>query len=227
MTFHPIIGYTLVLRVRYPKSAVDALGGIGVLGEITNKIDIRFNLVGGIEDIKSAKISHRIELIPPAALGTMYTTKISPGYNELTPFPGQGLTVTANHPVTGEPGYHSFTRIWPSTHTVSFPTTLEDGSILTKRRAGSAPGVSSEPYVDTGLSDPFIVSEGSYIDNMDAGYLPVLPGKGTIGDFICYDINRNGIQDPDEPGINGVKATLINQNGNAVAEAITSSTQGG
>ena len=89
--YHPIIGYNMILRVRYPKSAVDALGGPAALGEITNRVDVRFNLIGGVQDIQSAEVSHRINPIPPAALGSMYTVKESPGYNDQTPFPGNGL----------------------------------------------------------------------------------------------------------------------------------------
>jgi hypothetical protein len=34
--------------------------------------------------------------------------------------------------------------------------------------------------------------------------------KGSIGDFVWYDLNHNGIQDAGEPGINGVQVTLYN-----------------
>jgi hypothetical protein len=36
--------------------------------------------------------------------------------------------------------------------------------------------------------------------------------KGSIGDFVWHDENRNGVQDPNEPGINGVTVTLTPTN---------------
>ena len=130
-------------------------------------------------------------------------------------------TVTTNHPVTGEPGYYEFTGIWPASYIASFPISLEDGSILTNRRVGSDPAVNSVPYVDTGLSDPFTVSENDYVDDIDAGYIPVIPSNGAIGDYVWYDINRNGVQDPGEPGINGVHVALYSIEGILLGSQLT------
>jgi hypothetical protein len=38
----------------------------------------------------------------------------------------------------------------------------------------------------------------------------VQANKGSIGDFVWYDLNHNGIQDAGEPGINGVPVKLYN-----------------
>ena len=130
-------------------------------------------------------------------------------------------TVTANHPVTGEPGYYEFTGIWPASYIASFPISLEDGSVLTTRRVGSDPEINSVPHVDTGLSDPFTVSDGSRVDDIDAGYVPVVPSNGSIGDFVWYDINSNGIQDPGEPGINGVYVALYSSDGTLLSSQYT------
>ncbi len=40
--------------------------------------------------------------------------------------------------------------------------------------------------------------------DQDFGYR----GDGSVGDFIWYDINNDGIQDPDEPGVAGVTVTV-------------------
>ena len=47
-----------------------------------------------------------------------------------------------------------------------------------------------------------------------------LPECGTIGDFVWHDLNHNGVQDPGEPGLNGVKLTL-SQGGTELASTVT------
>lgn len=44
--------------------------------------------------------------------------------------------------------------------------------------------------------------------------LPVDSGKVKLGDFVWLDINKNGIWDNNEPGINGVQVNLYNSNYN-------------
>ena len=45
---------------------------------------------------------------------------------------------------------------------------------------------------------------------------PVLAQSGSIGDFVWYDYNGNGIQDADEPGISGVTVNLLDADGDPV-----------
>ncbi len=52
-----------------------------------------------------------------------------------------------------------------------------------------------------------IPAGGALIDTIDFGYAPS-GGTGTISNFIWHDINRDGIQDPTEPGIEGVYVEL-------------------
>ena len=53
---------------------------------------------------------------------------------------------------------------------------------------------------------------------IDAGcYRPVVNQKTAIGNFVFDDLNRNGIQDEGEPGIEGVTVTLLDRSGNAIA----------
>ena len=60
-------------------------------------------------------------------------------------------------------------------------------------------------------------------------YGPGFPGKnwatyfkysvvctGRIGDFVWYDFNRNGLQDPAEPGLSGVAVQVVDARGNIV-----------
>jgi protocatechuate 3,4-dioxygenase beta subunit len=68
-----------------------------------------------------------------------------------------------------------------------------------------------------GTTDIFTVLPGESKLNIDAGaYLPA-----TLGDFVWNDLNKNGIQDPDEPGIEGVRVDLYASTGQLVASTTT------
>lgn len=50
---------------------------------------------------------------------------------------------------------------------------------------------------------------------------PAEPVPGSLGDRVWNDLNRNGIQDPGEPGIAGVTVNLLDSAGNTVGTTIT------
>ncbi len=54
--------------------------------------------------------------------------------------------------------------------------------------------------------------------------VPFTPGKAAIGDFVWNDIDRDGTQDPLEPGIGEVTVELIDANGKVVATTTTDAT---
>ena len=49
---------------------------------------------------------------------------------------------------------------------------------------------------------------------------------GSIGDKVFNDVNQNGVQDPSEPGINGVTVQLKNCNGAVIATTVTAGNGG-
>jgi serine-aspartate repeat-containing protein C/D/E len=61
------------------------------------------------------------------------------------------------------------------------------------------------------------VSAGQNVTNMDAG----LYEKARIGDKVWYDTNGDGVQQGSETGAKGVKVTLLNEKGVAIATDIT------
>ncbi len=64
---------------------------------------------------------------------------------------------------------------------------------------------------------------GTLGDKTASATITVLPPPAIakIGDFVWADRNRDGLQDPDEPGVAGVKVTLKDGAGGAVATATT------
>lgn len=60
----------------------------------------------------------------------------------------------------------------------------------------------------------------NYTDNtIDFGFVP--PAQGAVGDFVWHDLNRNGIQDAGEPGMNNVTVRLFDSANTLVATTTT------
>ncbi|MBK9462530.1 MAG: carboxypeptidase regulatory-like domain-containing protein [Sphingobacteriales bacterium] len=80
---------------------------------------------------------------------------------------------------------------------------------------GSGPD-GTEPSTPTSLN--VTLGEGEDYVNADFGFTP-LP-TGSIGDFVWFDNDGDGIQDANEPGIPGITVTLY-QNGQPIATTTT------
>lgn len=130
-------------------------------------------------------------------------------------------TITGDHPITGEPGYYEFGGIAYGRYQVRFPTSISSGRNLTIQNAGTDDEINSKPNPQDGLTDAFMLDdETPEVLTMDAGYhTPPPPEPAFIGDFIFQDLNENGIQEPGEPGINGVRVELYDEQGNHVLTA--------
>ena len=59
----------------------------------------------------------------------------------------------------------------------------------------------------------------------DFGFYPLAAPSGQIGNFVWKDLNANGRQDPNEPGINGVTVTLEDELG-TVLQTVTTAGNG-
>ncbi|MBL9143555.1 MAG: carboxypeptidase regulatory-like domain-containing protein [Verrucomicrobiaceae bacterium] len=141
----------------------------------------------------------------------------------------QGVTVTLlddnGDPVgtttTDAGGYYHFTGLQPGDYVVQFPLSLPNGTVLSTPAQGGDPAKDSDPSTTTGRSAVVAVTASSNITDVDAGYLAP---QASIGDFVWKDLNRNGVQDPGEPGIEGVTVTLRNSTGSAIGTTSTDAT---
>ena len=85
-------------------------------------------------------------------------------------------------------------------------------------QAGNDPAVDSDANPDNGLmSDVVTLDPGEFDPTIDAGFFKF----AGIGDFVWNDLNANGIQDPDEPGISGAEVKLLDPGGNVLATTTT------
>lgn len=118
---------------------------------------------------------------------------------------------------TDQDGNYAFSNIPPGQYMLNFDTNLlPDGCEFTFPNMGTDDTIDSD--VDSnGSSGCFSVATNDDID-FDAG----LYSLGTIGDRVWEDINGNGVQDPGEPGLNGVFVELIDASGMVVSSTVTS-----
>jgi hypothetical protein len=117
--------------------------------------------------------------------------------------------------VTAVNGSYQFTGVGAGNYRVQIDeSTLPAGFAPTFSNSGAADGDSNGSPADVTLAS------GTATDHtIDFGYLT--PCTGSIGDFLWYDRNRNGIQDAGEAGIDGVTINLVDQFGTVLATTST------
>ena len=137
-----------------------------------------------------------------------------------------GITVTlydqANNPITmaitNSRGAYNFVNLEPGTYSVGFGNIPVSGS-FSPSNAGTDDAVDSDPNSTTGRTAPVTLVAGEYNPTLDAGIH--LPTGAGLGDYVWLDLNSNGVQDPNEPGVPGVTVTLYDVNMVALRTTIT------
>ncbi len=135
---------------------------------------------------------------------------------------GQNPTTTANVPapppfpqipqspqVAGGAGWYGFSNLAPGCYQVKF---FPPANYAFSPQNNPAGGITldSNPNPATGVTGQFNLVSGAYNPTIDAGvYQPVIL-KSSLGNFFWHDLNANGIQDTNEPGIPSVLVTLLN-----------------
>lgn len=84
--------------------------------------------------------------------------------------------------------------------------------------ASVTPETDSNVDPETGTARVMVGPAGSVDDTVDAG---VVGGLNEVGDLVWADINRNGLQDPGEPGVAGVPVSLQDADGALVVATTT------
>ena len=114
-------------------------------------------------------------------------------------------------------GAYSFTGLCPGSYVVEVDQSTVPAGYT--QATVSAPGTTT---ADDSNGSPFTVNLPLYnsVDNtVDFGY--VAPCTSKIGNFVWYDQNQNGIQDPGEPGLTGVAVKLLDNSMNFIAMKTT------
>ena len=119
---------------------------------------------------------------------------------------------------TGENGAYRFDKLMPGSYQLD--VTVPEGCVIIepgdRRLDGDRVSVITDTVNRKGTSDIIDLKMAQDQLKMDIGC--VLPGR--MGDLCWLDLNGDGLQGMDEPGIPGVKITLM-RDGTAVAETET------
>ena len=125
-------------------------------------------------------------------------------------------------------GYYEFSGLTPGVgYTVMFVNPDDEGPdayMFSKPFAPTGMTPAQNPTTDSNVIDPIngtttpvFLTSGEFDRTIDAG----LFRKGSIGDFVWNDLNANGLQEADEPGINGVTVKLLDATTGATLQTTT------
>jgi len=163
-----------------------------------------------------------------AALGDyVWFDANSNGIQDATEKGFAGITVTlynaanvaVTSAITDQNGRYFFSNLMPGTYTVGFGTIPAQLVFTTKDVVAAGDAADSDVDPATGKTGSYILVAGQVNLTVDAGLKSLVPS--TIGDFVWYDLNRDGLQDSGEPGVPGVIVTLYNAANLAIGSAVT------
>ncbi len=117
---------------------------------------------------------------------------------------------TATPPqVAGGAGWYGFSDLAPGCYQVKF--TPPANFTFSPQNQGGSIVLDSNPNPATGITGQITLATGTYNPTLDAGVYELPPPQNSsLGNFFWHDLNANGIQEPNEPGINNVLVTLLN-----------------
>ncbi len=125
--------------------------------------------------------------------------------------------------ITDATGNYLFTDIMPGTYSVQFSNPI--GTIFTTNTNNLVNGLNSDAAVN-GSTVPFSVSAGDNITYIDAGIVLQGGNKASIGDKVWLDIDVDGNQDANEPGMQDVVVNLFAANGTTLLSTTTTDALG-
>lgn len=113
--------------------------------------------------------------------------------------------------LTDSDGTYTFSDIPFGDYYVSGPVMSDKVFVI---YSGASVPLDSDISNEFGLGSTRVLNlfPGDTLNDIDLGYAE----KITIGDFVWNDLNNNGLQDVDEPSLDGVNIQLIDEQGNIV-----------
>ncbi len=135
--------------------------------------------------------------------------------------------------VTANGGNYLFTDLPPGDYYVVFINPFSEG-VWTAPNEGlddeidSDPGATvTDPRGDAQKTETFTLGSGQVDLSWDAGLVGLSStASATVGDFVWFDINKDGIQDPGEPGFAGVTVQLFNADTNTLVRTTQTNQNG-
>ncbi|OQX07623.1 MAG: hypothetical protein BWK80_49265, partial [Desulfobacteraceae bacterium IS3] len=120
---------------------------------------------------------------------------------------------------TDRDGYYQFTGLAAGNYGVEFVKPV--GYLFSPQNQGANTDTDSNADTATGRTEMIALASGEHNSTIDAGMYVSNAQPASLGDFVWYDTNNNGIQDPGEHGVSGVTVRLLNEAGVVIFTAIT------
>ena len=127
---------------------------------------------------------------------------------------------TGQTTTTDVDGLYSFTGLTPGDYIVEVE--LPASAVFTTQDQGGDDAADSDVDPATGRTGPITLDAGENDPTNDAGIVPL----ASLGDFVFFDTDRDGIQDAGEPGVEGVTVNLLDGAGNATGQTTTTDVDG-
>lgn len=125
-----------------------------------------------------------------------------------------------NSTTSGSTGFYVFVDVQPGSYRVQFNLeSLDEPCVFTTPNVGNNDSIDSDAYND-GSTDCIELEANDESYDTDAG---LVEQQGSIGDYVFLDDDGDGIQDPNEDGIDGVIVQLYTAGGLLIATTITDS----
>jgi protocatechuate 3,4-dioxygenase beta subunit len=218
-----------------PKDA-DAEGLNGELNSDVNSLTQKTDLIllGTGED----KMSVDMGIVPPtgtASLGNLVWFDLNNDGLQTSGEPGvQGVTVSLYNAInevvstttTNALGEYYFVGLVPATYSVGF-SNLPEGytmALYNSDLTGINGAFNSDADPVSGLTTTVTLSVGENNPNLDAGIVSTI--VASVGDYVWFDADHDGLQDPSEQGVGGVLVTLYDNTNTPVASTITDANGG-
>ncbi|MFZ1529646.1 MAG: SdrD B-like domain-containing protein [Ferruginibacter sp.] len=137
----------------------------------------------------------------------------------VTLYAADGVTVLGTT-ITGAGGNYLFSNLTAGSYVVGF-STLPSGLQFTQQNTAGDNGnnTNSDANPSTGKTVVITLSNGENDMTIDAGIRK--PQTGAVGNYVWNDVDQDGVQDVDEPGLPGILVTLYDAANNVVGTAVT------
>jgi hypothetical protein len=129
----------------------------------------------------------------------------------------QGNTLQTTQ--TNATGFYNFPNLQAGCYRVC--VTPPSGFEICPQNQGSNDAVDSDVNPTTGCTANINLAQGQNDPTQDAGICQIQTPPGSIGDCVWNDLNRNGIKDPNEPGVPNVPVVLKDCQGNTLQSTST------
>ncbi|MBK8621014.1 MAG: carboxypeptidase regulatory-like domain-containing protein [Saprospiraceae bacterium] len=116
---------------------------------------------------------------------------------------------------TDSTGRYFFENISADVYRIVFP--IYDSLTFTRYRQGSNPEIDNDVQDLQGGTILVTIQDGEKLLDLNAGYIR----KSSVGDFVWFDTNENGLQDAGENGLNGISVYVYNLSNQLVDSVIT------